>query len=451
MSTVYHTEPPTQGKVLLKTSYGDIDIELWPKEAPLACRNFVQLCMEGYYDGSPINRIIKQFMVQMGDPTGTGKGGESIWGRPFKDEFHGRLKFNHRGLVAMANENATPHTNRSQFFLTLGPCEWLNKKHTIFGKITGNTIFNVLRLDGAETDETDKPLENIILIKAEILSNPFDDIIPRDLSKQEEKSKRKSKETIEPVKEAVKLVRNTKLLSFGDEEENDESYQAFTKKKINTSSTIDVVPEIEQQNTTSAEAKSSSSSSKSKKSHVAKASNQPQHIKKIDDDNYEGNEEEDMNAIVSASTSASNRLNDAILEEKKKEFDKLRQDLLRSKRAVKLLTTGSAAGGAVEADSKEMFTPLEQMRQKYLKRKQAHGSREEETLAKLSLFTDGMKKSKSASKRTVQVVHQEACYHGQVLERGSSSDEEGDEEGGDVWHDGKLKFRKHIDDKYRNN
>jgi peptidyl-prolyl cis-trans isomerase SDCCAG10 len=65
MSAIYHTEPPTQGKVVVKTSYGDIDIELWPKEAPLACRNFVQLCMEGYYDNTLIHRIIKDFMVQM--------------------------------------------------------------------------------------------------------------------------------------------------------------------------------------------------------------------------------------------------------------------------------------------------------------------------------------------------------------------------------------------------
>lgn len=65
MSNIYHTEPPTCGKVVLTTSYGEMDIELWSKEAPYACRNFVQLCMEGYYDNTPIHRIIKQFMVQM--------------------------------------------------------------------------------------------------------------------------------------------------------------------------------------------------------------------------------------------------------------------------------------------------------------------------------------------------------------------------------------------------
>ena len=71
---------------------GDLDIELWPKEAPTAVRNFVQLCLEGYYDGTIVHRMLKDFMIQGGDPTGTGDGGESIYGRPFKDEFHSRLK-----------------------------------------------------------------------------------------------------------------------------------------------------------------------------------------------------------------------------------------------------------------------------------------------------------------------------------------------------------------------
>merc|ERR1719447_883893 len=102
-SGYYAVEPPTNGKVLLKTSIGEFDIELWPKETPLACRNFVQLCMEGYYNNTTFHRVIKDFMAQGGDPTGTGEGGESIWGKSFQDEYHGRLKFLHRGKVAMAN------------------------------------------------------------------------------------------------------------------------------------------------------------------------------------------------------------------------------------------------------------------------------------------------------------------------------------------------------------
>lgn len=117
-------------------------------------------------------------MILAGDPTGTGSGGSSIWGKPFKDEVHGRIKFNHRGQVAMANENR-PNTNQSQFFITLGPCEWLNRKHTIFGKVTGNTIFNVLKLGEVEVGPNDKPIESIKIKSIEVLWNPFDDIIPR--------------------------------------------------------------------------------------------------------------------------------------------------------------------------------------------------------------------------------------------------------------------------------
>jgi cyclophilin family peptidyl-prolyl cis-trans isomerase len=78
----------------------------------------------------------------------------------------------------MANDNA-PHTNRAQFFMTLAPCEWLHKKHTVFGKVTGNTIFNMLRMGEADTDDKDRPLEKIMFLKAEVIWNPFDDIIPR--------------------------------------------------------------------------------------------------------------------------------------------------------------------------------------------------------------------------------------------------------------------------------
>ena len=134
MSNVYTLEPPTKGKVCLKTSLGDIEIELWPKEAPLACRNFVQLCLEGFYLKTGFHRIIPKFMIQAGDETGTGKGGVSVYGSYFRDEFYSRLRFSHRGLVACANQNE-PDTNNSQFFITLDRCEDLDKRYTIFGKV----------------------------------------------------------------------------------------------------------------------------------------------------------------------------------------------------------------------------------------------------------------------------------------------------------------------------
>lgn len=101
MSNIYVQEPPTSGKVVLNTSHGEIEIELWTKEAPKASKNFIQLCLEGYYDNTIFHRLIPGFMIQGGDPTGLGSGGESIYGKPFNDEFHQRLKFSHRGIVAM--------------------------------------------------------------------------------------------------------------------------------------------------------------------------------------------------------------------------------------------------------------------------------------------------------------------------------------------------------------
>ncbi|XP_044030424.1 spliceosome-associated protein CWC27 homolog [Siniperca chuatsi] len=215
MSNIYIQEPPTNGKVLLKTSAGDIDIELWSKEAPKACRNFVQLCMEGYYDGTIFHRVVRDFIVQGGDPTGTGAGGESIYGRPFKDEFHSRLRFNRRGLVAMAN--AGPHDNGSQFFFTLGRADELNNKHTIFAKVTGDTVYNMLRLAEVECDNEERPLNPHKIKIAEVLHSPFDDIIPREIKKA-----KRGKDKEEGKKSQSKATKNFSLLSFGEEAEEEE-------------------------------------------------------------------------------------------------------------------------------------------------------------------------------------------------------------------------------------
>ncbi|XP_037548480.1 spliceosome-associated protein CWC27 homolog [Nematolebias whitei] len=215
MSNIYIQEPPTSGKVLMKTTAGDIDIELWSKEAPKACRNFVQLCMEGYYDGTIFHRVVQDFIIQGGDPSGTGLGGESIYGRPFKDEFHSRLRFIRRGLVAMAN--AGTHDNGSQFFFTLGRADELNNKHTIFGKVTGDTIYNLLRLAEVECDADERPLNPHKIRTTEVLHSPFDDIVPRETKKG-----RKEKDKEEAKKSQSKATKNFSLLSFGEEAEEEE-------------------------------------------------------------------------------------------------------------------------------------------------------------------------------------------------------------------------------------
>jgi len=151
---------------VIKTNMGTIELELFPKEAPKAVENFTKLANEGYYDGVIFHRVIDNFMIQGGDPTGTGRGGESIWGKPFKDEFSPNLKFDQPGLLAMAN--AGPGTNGSQFFITLAPTPWLNNHHTIFGKvIKGMDV--VQAIGKVQTSKpNDKPVKDVIMEKVSV-------------------------------------------------------------------------------------------------------------------------------------------------------------------------------------------------------------------------------------------------------------------------------------------
>jgi peptidylprolyl isomerase len=119
--------------VVFETNVGNIELKLYPKVAPLAVENFLTHVKNGYYNGLIFHRVIKGFMIQGGDPTGTGSGGESIWKKDFKDEFASNVVFDKPFLLAMANRG--PKTNGSQFFITLARTAWLNGKHTIFGEV----------------------------------------------------------------------------------------------------------------------------------------------------------------------------------------------------------------------------------------------------------------------------------------------------------------------------
>jgi peptidyl-prolyl cis-trans isomerase B (cyclophilin B) len=118
-------------KVTMETTKGNIELELYPEFAPRTVNNFVFLAKDGFYDGIVFHRVIKDFMIQGGDPTGTGMGGP---GYKFRDEFEGNSLVHNPGVISMAN--AGPNTNGSQFFITHIDCGWLNNKHTVFGKVT---------------------------------------------------------------------------------------------------------------------------------------------------------------------------------------------------------------------------------------------------------------------------------------------------------------------------
>ena len=151
--------------VTLNTKYGDIKLKLFPDVAPKACENFIALVEKGYYNGTIFHRVIKDFMIQGGDPAGTGAGGESIWGEPFQDEFKDAVSFNKPGILAMANEG--PDTNKSQFFITTKATPWLDKKHTIFGEVVSGYDI-VQKIEYAPADSSDKPKEEQKIIKAAV-------------------------------------------------------------------------------------------------------------------------------------------------------------------------------------------------------------------------------------------------------------------------------------------
>ncbi|KAJ3158973.1 Peptidyl-prolyl isomerase cwc27 [Geranomyces michiganensis] len=232
MSNAYITAPPTQGKVILHTTAGPFEIELWAKETPKTCRNFIQLCLEGYYDGTIFHRAVKDFIVQGGDPTGTGHGGESIYGEPFDDEFHSRLRFAHRGLLGMANTGA--NENGSQFFFTLDRADELNRKNTLFGRIVGDTLFNLLKFNDLECDTDERPLFPPKVIRAEVLNNPFNDIVPR-ITPEERAALAVAEKQRKEAEEAAKKPKgkkNLKLLSFAEDavEEPSDSTLKFKSK-----------------------------------------------------------------------------------------------------------------------------------------------------------------------------------------------------------------------------
>ena len=182
-------------QAIIKTNLGEIKIQLFEKQAPKTVNNFVQLAEKGYYDGVIFHRVIPDFMIQGGDPTGTGRGGKSIYGKAFEDEFSDQL-FNFTGALSMAN--AGPNTNGSQFFIVsnehvpanmieqmkvvgypqeiidhyakVGGTPWLDHRHTVFGQvITGMDV--IKKISQAKRDSMDKPKKDIVMEKVTIDKN----------------------------------------------------------------------------------------------------------------------------------------------------------------------------------------------------------------------------------------------------------------------------------------
>jgi len=214
MSVLYNLEPQPTAKVLLTTTTGDLLLEIFAKQTPIASRNFLQHCLDGYYNDTIFHRLVPGFIIQGGDPTGSGHGGEAIYpGGTFEDEFHSRLKFNRRGLLGMANGGGKDD-NGSQFFLTLGETRELQDRHTMFGRIEGDTIYNLMKMGEADLEAvegSERPVYPTKVVGTEVLVNPFEEMVRREVKPRavfEEKGEGKKR----GKKKGGKV-----LLSFGDE------------------------------------------------------------------------------------------------------------------------------------------------------------------------------------------------------------------------------------------
>mmetsp|Transcript_25541 Transcript_25541/g.71433 ORF Transcript_25541/g.71433 Transcript_25541/m.71433 type:complete len:546 (-) Transcript_25541:265-1902(-) len=418
MASTYVTEPPTKGKVILKTNMGELEIELWPKEAPKAVRNFVQLCMEGFYHGTLFHRIVKDFMIQGGDPTGTGEGSDSIYdGKPFSDEFHSRLRFSHRGLVACANQNA-PHTNSCQFFITLDECSFLDRKNTIFGRVVGDTIYNVARMGELEVDDNDRPHDPPVITDIDIVWNPFDDIVPRTTIEE----RNAAREIKKPKKKKTKKALN--LLSFGDDAVEDEKeLEQLSRTKIKSAhdaiedarllkdddaEAMEVRRREEEEHTRrkarnavrealqkgKGDGKASMGDKLRARVQGNKANNQsraePIGGEPVEVDFGDGEEDNDAGRLPTAELEAEGRGGEAEERAERKRREKEFRQQLRDRREELEDRRGAAPRRAGEVENTELLTDWQRKRAEYRQRKRLTGAREKETLAKLQKFQKKM-------------------------------------------------------------
>ncbi|XP_066544987.1 RING-type E3 ubiquitin-protein ligase PPIL2 [Amia ocellicauda] len=238
--TVRYQYVKKKGYVRLHTNKGDINLELYCDKVPIAGENFIKLCKKGYYDGTIFHRSIRNFMIQGGDPTGTGTGGESHWGKPFKDEFRPNLSHTGRGVLSMANSG--PNCNKSQFFITFRSCPYLDRKHTVFGRVVGG--FEALTaMENIESDpKTDRPKSEIKLLSATVFVDPYEEADAQIAAEREKTLREQEEERARTSAERPKT----------DAEQAPKTYRPGVGKYINVVPKKRSAPEVESGPSTSA-------------------------------------------------------------------------------------------------------------------------------------------------------------------------------------------------------
>ncbi|TKA69023.1 hypothetical protein B0A55_07271, partial [Friedmanniomyces simplex] len=177
-----------KGYARIATTHGDLTLELYPEFAPKAVWNFIQLAKKGYYKGVAFHRNIRSFMLQGGDPTGTGRGGQSCWGKAFADELEGPLAHDGRGVVSMANKGKD--TNTSQFFILYRKAEHLDRKHTVFGRVIEGLDTTLKSFEAVEVDDKSRPLEECRIEDVVVYVDPFEEFMKQRSEKEVEEARR---------------------------------------------------------------------------------------------------------------------------------------------------------------------------------------------------------------------------------------------------------------------
>ncbi|KAH8547882.1 peptidyl-prolyl isomerase cwc27 [Umbelopsis sp. PMI_123] len=455
MSNIYIQEPHPSGKVILHTSMGDVSIELWCRETPKACRNFIQLCMEGYYDNTIFHRVVADFIVQGGDPSGTGEGGESIYGEPFADEFHTRLRFVRRGLVAMAN--AGKNDNGSQFFFTLDTTPELTNKHTIFGRVEGDTIFNVLKMGELEVDDNERPLYPPRIKTTEIILNPFDDIAPRISDRERLIAEAAAAQAKEPPKKKKKETKKLNLLSFGEEgaQEFEPSEEIIQQKKKNNTSQdlLEVQEDVETPNVD--RKKASLSEAKEKIGRISKERSEPSHhdLEKKEADSFDQQMREKVR--MSREKDTSEAVSHDPAKDRQEEIRRLQQDIKNlSHDAVEERKKEEAA-----KKKKQKVSFIESERAKYKRgnkaiiggikgRKKSQVGNDDDTFTKFQAFQSKLLSAESAEPSDKDIADQEkvCSIHG-IPNCESCFDtfgEQGEADTDEGWMAHKLVFAKDL-------
>jgi len=464
MSSAYATEPVTTGLVILRTSSGDIHIELWAREAPQTCRYFLQRCLEGRYDQKPFHRVVHDFLVQAGEPHGTALGDENKQDedeQPLPIERHSRLRFRYRGMVAMAaeadNEDKEMETacrDSSQFFITLTPAEHLNGKHTIFGKVSGDSIYTVTKIGEVEVDDTDRPVYPPVIRTISVVTNPFANIVVQH---------RCEITRSQPIERDIKggsnnkAVKNRKLLSFddrGDLSDEELEPQDILRPSESSGRSVSLLPtsspskkeelvkqsklvagETDRGGHTKAtghkirntvflvddvdnEGKVGDSSSTADARRSAWPQNRHQKNRALEDEDTQTNRfSDDANAWAigddveprreGLDTQRVEKANKSSQTNPNEEFRKLREELVRKQRELEKLSSGKIEGKNKRVspdkneESPDLASTTKSRIEKYRSAKTAKGStREEYTLKRLSQFSSKLRGGSETESRS---------------------------------------------------